>query len=392
MKTLHDVEARLGKKFFEHQREFLEQLPENQEKYRACLYYKTGAGKSLTALAAMRLGGYTDVLVVAPPSTHRAWERQAWELGMTVQAVSHARFRRASYKVSRSVPIVMDEFHLLGGQKGVGWRKLSRVSGGLTAPLLLLSATPNYNDAERCYCVQYILDPTSVRGGYLEFLYRNCVTEQNPFSQTPKVTGFKEHADAAAYLSSLPHVFHLPDERVVDIEEIPYDENIADEIFEYMYDRRRHRIIASRIELDHVVRYQGLVDADDMYIRPSVWRLMKPHLNKPVLIYCNHATVAEAVSRTLARGRVDHALVTGKTSKRDKDMYLDLFRDGEVTVLVGTATLATGTDGLDRVCDTLLILDDTNDDALRRQLVGRILPRGDFESVQTKRVLRWMPI
>lgn len=49
-------------------------------------------------------------------------------------------------------------------------------------------------------------------------------------------------------------------------------------------------------------------------------------------------------------------------------------------MLVATATLATGTDGLDKVCDTLLILQDTQDDSLRRQLIGRILPRGDGAS------------
>jgi hypothetical protein len=53
--------------------------------------------------------------------------------------------------------------------------------------------------------------------------------------------------------------------------------------------------------------------------------------------------------------------------------------------------LATGTDGLDRVCDTLVILDDTDDDALRRQLIGRIMPRGDYVSIADKQVFRFVP-
>jgi hypothetical protein len=57
-------------------------------------------------------------------------------------------------------------------------------------------------------------------------------------------------------------------------------------------------------------------------------------------------------------------------------------------VLVGTATLATGTDGLDKVCDTLIILDDTDDDSLRRQLVGRIMPRGTSTDASMKKVFR----
>ena len=84
-------------------------------------------------------------------------------------------------------------------------------------------------------------------------------------------------------------------------------------------------------------------------------------------------------------------MITGKTSKEVKDKILQEFRYGLHKVLIGTATLATGTDGLDRVCDTLVILDDTDDDALRRQLIGRILPRGDFVSTNDKRIIRFVP-
>ena len=59
-------------------------------------------------------------------------------------------------------------------------------------------------------------------------------------------------------------------------------------------------------------------------------------------------------------------------------------------VLVGTATLATGTDGMDKVCDQLIILDDTDDDALRRQLVGRIMPRGGDGDASSKSVYRFL--
>ena len=69
--------------------------------------------------------------------------------------------------------------------------------------------------------------------------------------------------------------------------------------------------------------------------------------------------------------------VDGKTTLRTKEERIEDFRTGQLDVLIGTATLATGTDGIDKVCDTMVILDDTDDDSLRRQLVGRILPRGE---------------
>ena len=69
-------------------------------------------------------------------------------------------------------------------------------------------------------------------------------------------------------------------------------------------------------------------------------------------------------------------LVTGETSKKEKERLIAAFNNGILDVLVGTASLATGTDGMDKVCDALIIVDDTDDASLRRQLVGRILTRG----------------
>jgi superfamily II DNA or RNA helicase len=81
-------------------------------------------------------------------------------------------------------------------------------------------------------------------------------------------------------------------------------------------------------------------------------------------------------------------LVTGQTPAKKKSARLEAFKDGVLDVLVGTATLATGTDGLDKVCDWLVIFDDTDDDALRRQLIGRIMPRGMDVDASRKNVHR----
>lgn len=60
---------------FAHQENFLEAAPDLAVPARACLYYKTGSGKSLTAMLGMKELGYTQVLVIAPPSTHAQWWR-----------------------------------------------------------------------------------------------------------------------------------------------------------------------------------------------------------------------------------------------------------------------------------------------------------------------------
>jgi superfamily II DNA or RNA helicase len=290
------------------------------------------------------------------------------------------------------VPIIADEFHMFGGQQGQGWKKLDTLARHLKVPLFLLSATPNYNDAERVYCVQHILDPLSCRGGYLEFLYKHCETEHNPFSQTPNVLGFRNHQSAAEYLAALPNVFHLPDDLVYTIKDIPYDEGISDELLDYSYNRRAHKMVASQIEMKHTVRYQGLVAEDGEFRIDPLAKIVKA-IQAPgsVLVYSDHATIACALAYSFDRLGIKYAVVTGDTPKMKKAAIIQEFLDGQHKVLIGTATLATGTDGMDRVCDTLLIIDDTEDDALRRQLVGRIMPRGDFVSTAAKQVIRLKP-
>lgn len=379
------------RELFEHQEKFIDEVTALPEPARACLYFRTGSGKSLAAMLGMKALGMEDVLVIAPPSTHKSWTALADSLGMDVLCMSHAKFRMPGTKVDRLMPVIADEFHMFGGQKGQGWKKLDRLARGLQAPLFLLSATPNYNDAERCYCVQHILSPEDTKGGYLQFLYENCTTEQNPFGLEPKVTGFKHYPDAAAFLADLQRVYYLEDDLEYEIVDLPYKEHLPDELFDLKYDRRKHRMVASDIEMRHTVRYQGLVQQDGS-LRPHVREMLLDLIDEhgTVLVYADHATVARAASMSLGGGMRPHRLVTGHTSKREKELYIQEFNKVG-GVLIGTASLATGTDGMDKVCDTLVILDDTDDDALRRQLVGRIMPRGPASSAAGKKVLRFVP-
>ena len=381
-----------GLVLFDYQRKYLEDVVKDQP-LRTCLYYRTGAGKSFTALAAMALMGMEDVCVIAPPSTHKQWEALASQLGMDILPISHAKFRQKSYQVSRHMPVIADEFHMFGGQKGQGWRKLDTLARHLQAPMILMSATPNYNDAERVYCVQHILSPFVTKGGYLQFLYENCRTEQNHFGIEPKVIGFKNYKDAAEFLVDLDRVYYLPDERAVPITDILYDPDLPSEMGTHSFNRRDHRMIASRIEHNHADRLQGLIDEYGL-IRPEVLQLILDVIEEPgsILIYANHATVAWALSGTLHLQGVEHETVTGTTGKLRKNEVVTRFCHGRFRVLIGTATLATGTDGMDKVCNTLLIVDDTDDEALRRQLIGRILPRGEAGSLADKKVFRLVPL
>lgn len=389
------IEERAGATLFDHQRQAVEHAAVQPEPQRRCLYYKTGAGKTFTSLAQVLVCGYNEAVVIAPPSTHHAWMVWGTRTDVKVYPMSHAKFRMKDTKLDRHTPVIADEFHLFGGQSGAGFKKLQGLARGLKAPLILASATPNYNDAERVYCIQSILDPASTKGGFLQFLYRHCNTEQNPFGMVPLVDEdqpFINYKDARDFLSSLPNVDYLPDDLVYTIEEVDYWEPSNQEMDRFGYDRRNHRIIASQMEERHTRRYQGLVNERGLIHDAVFDKLLDQMDGKAVLIFANHETVASALARTFEHLRRHTLLVTGKTSKKDKDLQVNAFKDGQLDILIGTASLATGTDGLDKVCDTLVILDDTDDDALRRQLIGRIMPRGSDTDTSRKRVVRLNPL
>lgn len=390
--TIRSLQEKAGVEWFDYQLDTLA-AAEGQAgpSQRLCLYYKTGAGKTLTALALVALWGHSEAVVIAPPSTHEQWDKAGRQLGITVGTMSHAKFRQQDTKLSRTQAVIADEFHLFGGHGGQGWKKLDKLAQHLQAPMVLASATPNYNDAERVYCIQHILDKHSVKGGYIAFLYANCITEENFFGRMPKVVGFQRHKDAADYLSSLPRVAYLKDDLVYRIHDTPLHRVVPLALEKYGYNKRADRIIASQMEERHALVNLSMVNESGR-LYDYIYDVVQAQLESqptPTLVFAAHATIAEAAGVSLQRNKVKHCVVTGALSAKRKQEAIDKFIAGKLEVLVGTASLATGTDGMDKVCDSLLILDDTDDDALRRQLIGRIMPRGvTSTSTHTKYVQR----
>lgn len=390
---LSELEAAAGVTFFDYQVEAFEKAVAHatvSPNPRRCLFYKTGAGKSLTALVDMRLWGQRQAVVIAPPSTFEQWKKFSALLGVEVECMSHAKFRMKATRVNRAVPVIADELHMFGGHDGLGWKKLDKMAMHLQAPMILASATPNYNDAERVYCVKHILDPHGTKGGYLDFLYRECETEANPFGLMPKVLGFRKFPEAKDYLASLPYVDYLPDDLLYRVIDIPIPALHCKSMDLFGYNERDHRMFASLIEERHTRTFQSLVTPDGWLVDEAYSVLLDQRRARsgPLLVFSAHATVALAAARTLNERGIACSVLTGKTPARAKADLIARFLSGSIDVLIGTATLATGTDGMDKVCDSLLVLDDTDDDSLRRQLIGRIMPRGAGGSAASKEVRR----
>jgi superfamily II DNA or RNA helicase len=168
---------------------------------------------------------------------------------------------------------------------------------------------------------------------------------------------------------------------------------VPDEFDTFGLDMRSERIMASQMEAKHRLLDLQLI-GDDGALQPNVADELE-HLigiaDTPVLVFCAFERIAEAFARTMDQLNTRYALVTGSTPAKQKLELIQMFREREFDVLVGTATLATGTDGLDRMCNTMILLNDTDDGALRRQLVGRILPRGKNADYSKKKFWRIQP-
>ena len=360
-------------------------LWEGQQLMTMLLFFPTGKGKTKTALSLLADRGEKEVVVIAPPRTQLQWKMDAMALGMSIRTDSHAKFRMKDTQYKKNVPIIVDEFHLLGSHTGMGWKKFNRMAWSLQAPILMLSATPNYNDAERVFCLTAIGDSTPNRN-YLQWLYDNCTTKPNYFSAIPEVTGFKNYDSALAFLVDLPWVSYIEDDAVWEVDSMQMH-NYVDPVFEqYGYSKRDHKIVASDMEKFHKRVNQQFITSRGL-IRPEImkqiWANVVSDDRRVWLIFCSHKTVAEALYRTMNQPETPTGLIHGDMTDEQIERNKNAFIKGEgERYLVGTATLATGVDGIDKVCQSLLILDDVRGDgALRRQLIGRILPRGGDDGI-----------
>lgn len=352
---------------------------------RICLRHPTGKGKTLSSLMLMEAAGVSEVLVIAPPATHAAWSKLLHKLGWEFQLVSHAKFRQKNFRVKKTSAVICDEFHLLGGIGKQGFLKINALAKYSPNPIVIMSATPQYNGAERVFCILRVIAPKEVTGGYPEFLYKYCVVKFNPFAATPDVVGFQPGGISADdYLASRDDVAFLEDTAVFRIEDIPLSIRVDRRLSLYGLDIRRRIISNSDMQYRHLLQ-QHLYFDDMGSLRPSIRncleRIILGARSEKIMFFAESEKIAYAVYTWLNQSQYGGVrIITGSHNILSKAQKVDEFTQPQhgVRFLVGTAAIGTGTDGLDDVCDTLVFVQDVwGDDSLRRQIVGRILPRGE---------------
>jgi superfamily II DNA or RNA helicase len=350
------------------------------ERKRMLLFFPTGEGKSKTALALLRSQGHTTAVIIAPPKTHKQWQADARTLGMDVVLHSVQKFRMKDTKYSRNIDAwLVDEFHQMGGHGGAGFMKFARMMRGFTGSVMLLSATPNYNDAERVFCALAIGDEMPSMN-YGDWLMANCRVQASRFSHYPDVLGFLNFDSAIDFLRSRPWVAYIEDKAKWTPVDLIIPRYKGQDMLDFLrlgYYRRVHKITASDMEDRHKLVDLSYI-ADDGRIRKGIYdqvvALLQTYPERGRwFIFCQHATVARALHRTLPGSWI----IDGDSSKKQIDHAVESFSAADMGLLIGTTAIATGVDGIDKVCQSMLILDDIEGDpSMRRQLIGRILPRG----------------
>ncbi|QNN98053.1 DNA helicase [Microbacterium phage Fede] len=363
----------------------LKDLPRN----RIFLYFPTGEGKSKTSLGLVYSEGYRKAVVLAPLKTHDAWHKEAAVLGIQVKVYTHEMFRQAGTHTPTNVPWIIDEYHKLGDYDGAGFKKWKKLSTKISELVVGMSATPFYNKPSRAWCMEVAFDNSPIYN-YGDWIYKHCETEPNPFGYYPKVLGFLGGQTATEYLNEKPWIAYIEDQAVWT----PYELVIPsqqDFVFDTLnYSRRHHRITASDMEHRHKANELNFIDEDGLIheeIREQIELLMYRFKDEHTkwLIFCSHKTVAEALYATYTRPELTDRdtvwMITGDT--KDYATPRDAFIQADEGWLIGTTAIAEGVDGLDKTCHALLLLDDiVGDGAKRRQVIGRILPRGKADDAE----------
>ena len=358
-----------------------------QPNHRQLLFYPTGTGKTKTSLALLYSAGFESMVVIAPPKTHSGWIADAKTLGVTIKPMSVQKFRMADTKLPKDTPIIVDEFHQTGKHGGPAFKKLERMARFFPG-IILASATPEYNDADRVYCAAKIIEPEKHMGGYLAWVQRNCHTSPNPFAITPYIDGLigYEGEDAAAQWlvdqGWCAYIEDTADWEAIDLEiESDWDPTYFDQLG---FDESQTRIMASDMEARHRIEYLLRVDPETGRVRNGIMEELIKVMqegDKPWLVFCHHETIARALMAVMSEVWETY-LITGTQSGKEVEQNKQGFLKSTAStrVLIGTSALATGVDGIDKVCDRLLIFDDiVGDHSLRRQLIGRVLPRGTYQ-------------
>jgi len=367
----------------------VELLCSEAELKNSLMYFTMGKGKTLTAAQVISnvqaLGIIDKVLIVAPPSTHKQW-KELLERYLTIpfKIVSHQWLGKnpdfLKKNLSRCLSVI-DEVH----QSANRGKTLTKAVGKLISASfasILMSGTPFRNKEERLYVVHDWLFGNA--GSFDDWLHLHCNTKPDRFAYYPKFISFKvgEIEDFLESVDRFEHKRIFIEREALDFKtteiSLPMTNHEATVLKKYsVYGNGRIQVansVRQKLAYLNYLKYCAFIDRNESgdielhHARVDVLDVIKKYADRNPIVY----SFSSKVSKLYFKNYDGPAhQVDGKTSKKKKDETIALYKE-KGGVMFATDSISTGTDGLQEVTSTIIILDDTMDDTNREQLIGRI--------------------
>ncbi len=366
------------------------------------LYFTMGKGKTLTAVQvaydAQERKIINSVLIVAPPSTHKQWETLLKKyVTVPYKIVSHQWLGKNTDFLKKnlgSTLAVIDEVHQ-SANRGKTLTKAVTTLIKKCFAAMLMSGTPFRNKEERLYVVHDWLFGNA--DSFESWLHKFCDTEPDRFAYYPKFLRFKvgEIEDFLESIDKFEYRRIYIEREALQFRETILERPIINLDYETLktysvYGTERFQVSNSVIQKSVYLNYlkycnwisrNGKEDMELHGTRDDLVDIIEAHAHLNPIVYCFSSKISKLYFDDYfgLSYRID-----GKTTKKVKEKLIAAYKKAG-GVMFATDSISTGTDGLQEVTNTIIILDDTSDGTNREQLIGRIAGgfrnKGDAEVI-----------
>jgi SNF2 family DNA or RNA helicase len=383
---------------------------------RAILADDRGIGKTVQAIVAAEELGAKKVLVICSKGMAETWEdhirrwmktppptaaptgmtlaKDLWTTGWVIinptQLAGMVDDLRGQIDL-----IIVDEAHLLRNRKTKAFQALKTLRSDY---LFLLTGTMKVNKIGDVWPLLHVLHPKRFTS-YWSFVYRFCEVTDNGYGLKVGDIRREEIGNMAKLLSSYvlrrerANVLDLPEpkpERTIWCEMTKAQANLYEQMEREAVAMCDDQTVAADVKIAQITRLRQLL-VDPGAIWPgyhggsgkyaALLREVRASEGK-LLVFSQFAEVIDRCSCFLESWEVKTVIMTGKTSKKQRDEVVKKFQEGDAKVFL--ATLKTGGEGLTlTAADKVVLLDPAWHPAGNQQAQDRVNRIGQTKSTET---------
>jgi len=320
-----------------------------------------GLGKTAVAIAAADACMTDQVVVVAPASLLRTWEREIhkWSKthcevyvargSMDYEAAGRARWIVTSWEwmtrhekeFGKGWPVwVLDESVLVKSRGSARFKALDRLRKGI-GRVWLLSGNPTTRYADDLWAQLHLIWPRAF-ASYWRFAERYTVVEDTPWGKS--ITASRAGMNAARDNADLMLVVNQED--VLDLPEylfevidvgltVPQALAYGTMKKEFVAELENGTEVIAANEVAKLMKLQQIVSCWDGHSskRDALVELIKTY-EAPYLVWTHFRATAVDLFTHLAAAGVDVRFVTGETPQEDRDEILERFKNGGLDCLI----------------------------------------------------------